>query len=282
MIRTVPSSLYFPPDLTLCLVNKLAFLGNDQWMSHILTWTKAFQRRQHSTEGRSIIPGQALLYRISVFLFLDCISVLATPHSIHTPVLLPGKSPGQRSLVDCSPWGRKESDTTEQLHLHFSLSCIGEGNGNPLQRSCLENPRDGGAWWAAVYGVAQSDTTKVTASSSVQSKQSNKFILLWFIPEYKILRPISFEFYYLLSQALIHFSGEKINASWCRKCVHICLLHQISTVSFAFNCQSWNSIENILSKLVYQLSNAKYMLLQNTCPSVGRYLATWHNYWFPT
>ena len=75
-----------------------------------------------------------------------------------TPVLLPGKSHGQRSLVGCRPWSRKESDTTEQLHFHFSLSCIGEGNGNPLQCSCLENPRDGGAWWAAVYGVAQSRT----------------------------------------------------------------------------------------------------------------------------
>ena len=47
---------------------------------------------------------------------------------------------------------------TEQPHFHFSLSCIGEGNGNPLQYSCLENPRDGGAWWAAVYGVTQSWT----------------------------------------------------------------------------------------------------------------------------
>ena len=54
--------------------------------------------------------------------------------------------------------GLLESDTTEQLHFHFSLSCIGEGNGNPLQCSCLENPRDGGAWWAAVYGVVQSRT----------------------------------------------------------------------------------------------------------------------------
>ena len=54
--------------------------------------------------------------------------------------------------------GRKESDTTERLHFHFSLSCIGEGNGNPLQCSCLENPRDGGAWWAAISGVAQSRT----------------------------------------------------------------------------------------------------------------------------
>ena len=75
-----------------------------------------------------------------------------------TPVLWPGKSHGRRSLVGYSPWGHEESDTTEGLHFHFSRSCIGEGNGNPLQCSCLENPRDGGAWWAAVYGVAQSWT----------------------------------------------------------------------------------------------------------------------------
>ena len=62
-----------------------------------------------------------------------------------TPVLLPGKSHGPRSLVGCSPWGCEELDTTEQLHFHFSLSCIGGGNGNPLQCSCLENPRDRGA-----------------------------------------------------------------------------------------------------------------------------------------
>ena len=75
-----------------------------------------------------------------------------------TPVLLPGKSHGWQSLVGCRPWGREESDMTEQLHFQFSLSCIGEGNGNPPQCSCLENPRDGGAWWAAIYGVAQSQT----------------------------------------------------------------------------------------------------------------------------
>ena len=83
-----------------------------------------------------------------------------------TPVLLPGKSHRQRSLVDCSPWGREELDTTERLHFHFSFSCIGEGNGNPLQCSCLENPRDRGAWWAAVYGVAQSQTRLKQLSSS--------------------------------------------------------------------------------------------------------------------
>ena len=79
------------------------------------------------------------------------------------------KSHGQRSLVGCSPWGHEESDTTEWFHSHFSLSCIGEGNGNPLQCSCLENPRDGGDWWAAVYGVAQSGTWLKWLSSSSSS-----------------------------------------------------------------------------------------------------------------
>ena len=86
-----------------------------------------------------------------------------------TPELLPGKSHGWRSLVGCSPWGREESDTTGWLHFHFSLSCIGEGNGNPLHCSCLEDPRDGGAWWAAVYGVAQSRTRLKRLSSSTSS-----------------------------------------------------------------------------------------------------------------
>ena len=86
-----------------------------------------------------------------------------------TPVLLPGKSHGRRSLVGCSPWGLKESDMTERLHFHFSFSCIGEGNGNPLQCSCLENPRDGGAWWAATYGTAQSRTRLKRLSSSSSS-----------------------------------------------------------------------------------------------------------------
>ena len=89
-----------------------------------------------------------------------------------TPVLLPGKSHGQGSLVGCNPWVRYGSDTTERLCFHFSLSCIGEGNGNPLQCSCLENPRDGGAWWAAVYGVTQSQTRLKRLSSSSSSKQN--------------------------------------------------------------------------------------------------------------
>ena len=88
-----------------------------------------------------------------------------------TPVLLPGKSHGRRSLVGCSPWGFEESDMTERLHFHFSLFCIGEGNGNPLQCSCLENPRD---------GVARSQTRlKWLSSSSIHS---------WL--EYKMVQPL--------------------------------------------------------------------------------------------
>ena len=102
-----------------------------------------------------------------------------------TPVLLPGKSHGQRSLVGCSPWGREESDTTERLHFHFSLSCIGEGNGNPLQCSCLENPRDRGAWWAAVYRVTQSQTQLKWLSSSMC-----QYGLPQMAQQYKICLPV--------------------------------------------------------------------------------------------
>ena len=87
-------------------------------------------------------------------------------HNCKQLILLPGKSHGQRSLVGFSPGGCEKSDTTERLHFHFSLSCIGEGNGKPLQCSCLENPRDGGACWAAVFGVAQSWTRLKRLSSS--------------------------------------------------------------------------------------------------------------------
>ena len=73
--------------------------------------------------------------------------------------------------------GHKKSDTTERLHFHFSLSCIGEGNGNPLQCSCLENPRDGGAWWATISGVAQSRTRLKRLSSSSSSSSSSNPLL---------------------------------------------------------------------------------------------------------
>ena len=94
-----------------------------------------------------------------------------------TPVLLPGESHGWRSLVGCSPWGHEEWDTTEQLHFHFSLSCIGERHGNPLQCSCLENPRDGRAWWAAVSGVAQSWTRLTRQQQQQHSIRSQEWLL---------------------------------------------------------------------------------------------------------
>ena len=100
------------------------------------------------------------------------ISVCNSPSQIwirlgyHFDYVQPSFCLGVRSLVGCSPWGRWESDTTERLHFHFSLLCIGEGNGNPLQCSCLENPRDVGAWWAAIYGVTQSRTRLKQLSSS--------------------------------------------------------------------------------------------------------------------
>ena len=99
-------------------------------------------------------------------LFPFCFILAPTLQWHPTPVLLPGTSHGWRSLEGCSPWGRWGSDTTERLHFQFSLSCIGEGNGNPLQCSYLENPRDGGAWWAAVCGVTQSRTRLKWLSSS--------------------------------------------------------------------------------------------------------------------
>ena len=113
------------------------------------------------------------IYWASLMCQVDCIWFLQqtilflekamAPHSS----TLAWKTPGWRSLEGCSPWGRWGSDTTEWLHFHFSLSCIGEGNGNPLQCSCLENPRDGGAWWAAAYAVAQSRTWLKWLSSSI-------------------------------------------------------------------------------------------------------------------
>ena len=94
-----------------------------------------------------------------------------------TPLLLPGKSHKRRSLVGCSPWGW-ELDTTERLHFHFSLSCVGEGNGSPPQGSCLENPREDGAWWAAIYGVAQSRTR---LKRQLQQQPQQPSLLLFFL-----------------------------------------------------------------------------------------------------
>ena len=107
----------------------------------------------------------------------------------------------------CSPWGREES--TEWLHFHLSLSRIGEGNGNPLQCSCRENPRDGGAWWAAVYGVAQSWTRLNRLSSS-----SSRIIwmpYIWFFNKH-----LQDFFVWLL---LIHYSPFLKIEVYPRRCV---------------------------------------------------------------
>ena len=126
------------------------------------------------------------LHRVKIFMIKAFKTFFLSNCQIcNTLVLLPGKSHGQRSLVGCSPWGRWESDMTERLHFHFSLPCIGEGNDNPLQCSCLENPRDEGACWAAVYGVAQNWTRlkrlSSSSSSSNYSHQSMHYIPRTFI-----------------------------------------------------------------------------------------------------
>ena len=102
-------------------------------------------------------------------LYTVVVTIWQRRHWWPTPVFLPGKSHGPWSLIGCSPGGRWESDKTERLHFPFSLLCTGVGNGNPPQCSCLENPRDGGAWRAPIYGVTQSQTRLMRLSSSSSS-----------------------------------------------------------------------------------------------------------------
>ena len=130
--------------------------------SHIHKWLlkKPSVEFTHSVVSDSLRPHESQHARP------PCPSPTPGIHSDSHPSLLPGKSHGRRSLESCSPWGRWGSDTTEWLHFHFSLSCIEERNGNPLQCYCLENPKDGGALWAAVSGVAQSQTRLKRLSSS--------------------------------------------------------------------------------------------------------------------
>ena len=102
----------------------------------------------------------------------SCPTLFATPRIIACPwdshsSTFAWKIPWMEEPDRLQSMGSLESDTTERLHFHFSLSCIGEGNGNPLKCSCLENPRDGGAWWAAIYGITQSQTRLKRLSSSM-------------------------------------------------------------------------------------------------------------------
>ena len=135
-------------------------VGEDQYMLLGKGSSGQFNAIKHSFYKRFSASHEEPMKGFSAFLNIK----RRQWHS--TPVLLPGKSHGQRSLEGCSPWGRWGSDTTEQLHFYFSLSCIEEGNGNPLECSCLENPRDGGAWRAVFYGVAQSQGWLKWLSSS--------------------------------------------------------------------------------------------------------------------
>ena len=141
------------------------------------------------------------------------------PHSSTLAWKIPG----------CSPWGCKESDTTEWLHFHFSLSCIGEGNGNPLQCSCLENPRDGGAWWAAVYGVAQSQTQlkRLSSSSSFLWEKKKKrmqnntsilihqyyHILLFIFLQFSIMGIFDFNSEKYLNMIIVIFLTKTLNGA---------------------------------------------------------------------
>ena len=130
--------------------------------------------------------------------------------------------------MGCSPWGHEESDTTERLHFRFSLPCTGEGHGNPLQCSCLENPRDGGAWWAAVSGVAQSRTrlsdSAAAAAVAVVRPQTKANELLTQLTEFT-------------TQVFIAFLGS--NSSQCHLSWHYCLLN--------IDLQSLNNLNIVLS-----------------------------------
>ena len=141
-----------------------------------------------------------------------------------TPVLLPGESHGWRSLVGCSPWGRGGSDMTERLHFHFSLSCIGEGNGDPLQCSCLENPRDGGAWWAAISGVAQSRTRLKWLSSSSSSSSISLYRCITVDLHIQLLKDI--------------LVASKLRQLWVKLCADFCV--DVGFQSQVFNTKEWD------------------------------------------
>ena len=110
---------------------------------------------------------------IVVFPSISPLRLLVLFYVLGAPVFGEDNAPHSSTLAWTIPWAEESMGSLrvghdERLHLHFSLSCIGKGNGNPLQRSCLENPRDGGAWWAAISGVAQSWTRlkRLSRSSS--------------------------------------------------------------------------------------------------------------------
>ena len=194
MVRTHPNHLHYhnPSDPTcpgkgICLVfspvDAVGAISRTPWQ---LFWVSSASAADNSLNLWTSAKNYAWL---TIHLMQGCWEIRPSyspgrRRQWHpTPVLLPGKSHGRRSLVGCSPWGRYEPDTTERLHFHFSLSCIGKGNGNPLQCSCLENPRDKEAWWAAVYGVTQSWTRLKWLSSSNSPGASNDWCGIQWCPD---------------------------------------------------------------------------------------------------
>ena len=151
---------------------------------------------------------------------------------------------------------------TEWLHFHFSLSCIGEGNGNPLQCSCLENPRDGGAWWAAVYGVAQTRTWLKRFSSSSSSKTVQLVLIsfVWIAVSSSMER-----LYHLKSIQLIAVRGKGGSLIATRATESIMVMHgvMVRVMQYAYipsnlrACKNGESSHTALHKLMKLLRIGK-------------------------
>ena len=139
----------------------------------------------YMTTGNTIVLIRQTFVGKVMSLLFNMLSRLVRRRQWHpTPVLLPGKSHGWRSLEGCSPWGSWGSDTTERLHFHFSLSYIGEGNGNPLQCSCLENSRDGESGGLPSMGLHKvrhdwSDLAAATRLVIAFLPRSNRLLISW-------------------------------------------------------------------------------------------------------
>ena len=157
------------------------------------------------------------------------------PHSSTLAWKLPWmEEPGRLQSM-----GPEESDMTERLHFHFSLSRIGEGNANPLQRSCLENPRDRGAWWAAVYGVAQSRTLLKQLSSS-----SSRFVIV-FLP-----RSTHLLISCLQSSFAVILKPKKIKSALHKpKCEWFLLFWRCKVSTWTIQSQQWGFLGDTSSKV---------------------------------
>ena len=159
-----------------------------------------------------------------------------------TPVLLPGKSHGWRSLVGCSLRGCKESGTTERLHFHFSLSCTGEGNGNPLQCSCLENPRDGepgGLQSMGSHRVGHDWSDLAAAASTSYERNHTIFVLLWLVyytwclQDSSVLQIVS---KFLSFLRLNNIPSYTHTSHFAGLFIHLCTLSSLSSFDYSELC----------------------------------------------